>query len=181
MSKKSARNDKLVVIHSDDSMEVMCLTAKNAPLNITPKKQRRTTRFLTKFEVSKVISERAKQIACGFFALNNQTSHSHADCYTGNAMAGSALGSMQPVPPMPDDALRLSNIAYDVEDKSDKGAQNDFFDPVALAKLELFHKKMPLPFVVRRTFPNGIDFEDIPVTELFLDPATINFDPIRST
>ena len=166
-------------------------TARSAPVQITPADKRRTSRYLTKFEIAKVIGWRATQIAAGQRS-DSGLKRDEAPL----SFLGSSMGA-QRAPPSPraiyeglaENRLPTSLADGDAKKKGGKKAGKkrgrdakdgaaaaafDHFDPVALAKQELLHGT--LPCVVRRVFPDGRRFEDIPVRELRVDHAWVDFD-----
>ena len=175
-----------VVVGGDDKPDC---PARSAPIKVTPADKRRTGKFLTKFEVAKVVGWRAAQIASG--QRNDMKRPAGAET---PSFLGSSRGAQRP--PLSPKALyeKLSQqklpapLALDgtANKKPVKrarpsdgasGADMAVYDPVALAKQELLHGLVPA--VVRRVFPNGRDFEDIPVAELRLDKAWLDFDAAK--
>lgn len=124
---------------------------------VSPASQRQTPPYITKYEIAKVIGERAKQIAAGIafpnnhFAVARKTRESHEW----------GLGS-----------TRRSSSALDAPSGSMSTFANELrSDPVMIAKYELVDHC--IPFVIRRQLPGG-KYEDWPVAELEVDPTWLD-------
>lgn len=156
--------------------------ALDKAVRITPPSERRTSRYLTKYEVAKVVGERARQIAAGTrythqrhkkrdvreWGLGSSSSALAANSGEG----GAAGGSGAPPPPMTPDTMmaQLATALPEVPPLAELKTSLAASDPVRIATVELIHKR--IPFIVRREFPDG-RFEDIPLKDLEVDEALL--------
>lgn len=143
------------------------------PVRITPVAERRTSRFLSKYEVAKVVGERAKQIAAGVrFTTQKHKNRKSRDW--GLGASGYGGGELGPggVPMTPDSMF--AHMACGPEEPpplTEVKAALAASDPVVIAQHELVHKR--IPYIIRRTFPSG-DVEDIPLKDLAVDAALLS-------
>lgn len=165
---------------------------------ITPRSERRSSDFLTKYEVAKVIGERARQLAAGArpFAFD---AGRRKESSSGVAAAASGLApSLTPLSIASFGSVgsssggdhfhqlqqaRCAAIASQyaatgsqASTSSNIGSVMLSTDPVMIAKYELLDGC--IPFLVRRSFPGG-HMEDIPVNELRVDPAMLDLVHLR--
>jgi hypothetical protein len=135
---------------------------------ITPPAQRRTGRFLTKFEIARVVGTRAKEIAEGHhYNVDTARQSKRQRHSTGSQWHGSSLA-----PPTPDSMMAtMATGAADVPPLSEFRTALAASDPIRLAKNELVHKR--IPYIIRRTFPDGVHVENIPLVELEIDRALL--------
>lgn len=106
-------------------------------MRITPASERRSSVYLTKFEVARIVGERARQIVNGA-AIS-------LPCASGRDASEYAERCLDPL-----------SLAV---------------DPVMIAKQDLLQRNIGM--IVRRTWPDGT-VENIPVNELFVDPAMLD-------
>jgi DNA-directed RNA polymerase subunit K/omega len=162
-------------------MDSSVLTSSTPVVRITPPSERRTSRYLTKYEVAKVVGERAKQIAAGTRYTTQRHkrkgvrewglgSSGHGTSDTGGD-AASRRGGV--VPPMTPDSMFAQLAASEsvVPPLAGVKATMAGSDPVRIAMLELVHKR--IPFILRREFPDG-HCEDIPLKDLEVDTALLD-------
>jgi DNA-directed RNA polymerase subunit K/omega len=129
--------------------------------HITPVEQRRTSHFLTKFEVAKVIAFRAKQLTVGapFPAhLPGQMQRKRVSSMAEWELRGEYF-------PAPD--------GLTIQEGLDTKSLLRRTDPVTLAKQEL--AAGCLPFLIKRSYNGGQDSECIPLWELKYDPLWLSF------
>ena len=135
---------------------------------ITPKEERRTGKYLTKFEIAKVVAVRANQIAAGA-PYPASLPHDASERRRRPEREWALRTQHAPTYATLKDGARKA-----ATDKSELGAETSLktmllhSDPVMIAKKELAARC--LPFIVRRTFPDGMHHEDIPLWELKFDP-----------
>jgi DNA-directed RNA polymerase len=150
------------------------------PVRVTPPAQRRTSRYLTKYEVARIIGERARQIAAGTRYTTQQRKKRDvrewglgSSGHGAAAAASSTNGGRGVPPPLTPDSMmaQLASSEPEVPPLAELKAAMGASDPIRIATLELTHRR--IPFIVRREFPDG-RYEDIPVKELEVDESYLN-------
>jgi DNA-directed RNA polymerase subunit K/omega len=157
---------------------VALASSTSTAVRITPPNERRTSRYLSKYEVAKVVGERAKQIASGTRYTNQRMkSRQSRDWGLGSSGHGHAAGAPTTsggmlIPLTPDSMMaQLASSEPEVPPLAAVRSTMMGSDPVRIAQLELIHKR--IPFIIRREFPDG-HFEDIPLRDLEVDEALLN-------
>lgn len=141
-------------------------------VEVTPKKLRRGSRFLTKYEIAVIVGERAKQIASGIITTLDPNLLSQ------RAKSQSSIGSspalMPQHPPRKSDrAWALYDTQSNVHEVAEKATNplSMAVDPVMMAKHELVQKRITM--LVRRQWPDG-HVEYTPVNELEVDETWLD-------
>jgi DNA-directed RNA polymerase subunit K/omega len=165
---------------------VVISNADGKHLTITPRENRRSSLFLTRFEVARIIGVRAQQIASGNVYQEDpvQTLHNededdglHSDGRS-NASASSPFQGPFGRSRFPrhgsstcgEDRHRLVNM-FDVAERA-KNPLSLAVDPVMIAKHELVAKQIRM--IVERRWPNVEEPEVIPVSELEVDESWLD-------
>ena len=143
---------------------------------ITPLNERRGSLFLTKFEIAKVVGERATEISSGKLdAFSRGASHtgtptlSFSEARGGGVVDGRqganllfAVGGEQP------NGATTTKIVEIVERSTGDSLVHD---PVLMAKYELVQRRISL--IVQRRWPDG-HVENVPLDELEVDQCWLD-------
>jgi DNA-directed RNA polymerase subunit K/omega len=139
---------------------------------ITPKDERRSGLFLTRFEVAKIVGERAKQIASNAMLSAStmlMSSSNGGGATPERSQSVSVSGTPVQQPSWRTRLPERSHVFQLAEKATDPTARA--VDPVMMAKYELVEKRITM--VIKRTFPDG-RCETIPVQELEVDPCLLD-------
>ena len=123
----------------------------NGSVCITPQAERQSSLFLSKFEVARLVGERAAQIA----SIKN----------------GTLSATATPTGLRPRRSRVMQSLAMQAAEKTSV-ATSLCTDPVMIAKHEL-KEKLLTGIVVQRTFPSG-HVENIPLIELEVDETLLD-------
>lgn len=133
--------------------------------SITPKHERQSSLFLTRFEIARIVGERAKEISINALMPLLPTSTSTPDVGLSPQASSTDRGaSSPPNQRWKRSLLDRSSIFTAAERETNPTARS--VDPVMMAKYELVEKRIPM--ILKRTFPNGRE-ECIPLHELEVD------------
>lgn len=145
---------------------------------ITPKCERRSSLFLTRFEVAKIVGERAKQIGSNaMLSATNQLLiaaaaglHGSQQLSNGGMTPERSQSSVTGTPVQPWRRLPERSQVFQLAERSTNPLSR-VIDPVMMAKHELVEKRISM--VLKRTFPDG-RCETIPVQELEVDRTMLD-------
>lgn len=137
---------------------------------ITPQEERTSSVYLTRFEVAKVVGERAKQIASN--AMLSATMMMSSNVLNGTPERSQPVSlSGTPVQQHPwRSRLEQRSQIFQLAEKCSNPTARAL-DPVMMAKYELVEKRICM--VIKRMFPDG-RCETIPVQELEVDPCLLD-------
>mmetsp|Transcript_41757 Transcript_41757/g.48403 ORF Transcript_41757/g.48403 Transcript_41757/m.48403 type:complete len:159 (-) Transcript_41757:96-572(-) len=136
----------------------------SAAISITPKGERRSSLYLTRFEVAKIVGERARQISS-----NNMLDLASCGSYEGSGLPLTRRTSSEPAAQKWNRPVGRSPAFIAAEKATNPLSR--VVDPVMIAKHELVEHRIPL--ILMRKFPDG-RCEYIPVRELEVDETLLD-------
>lgn len=156
----------------DQSHSGLGLLAAEENVIVTPKEDRISSLYLTRFELAKVVGERAKQI--GSNALLTPSFSSAAAFQSpdrlGRTSSGSSTAVGTPVAHQRGWNRADKSPIFNIVERSNNALARAV-DPVMIAKYELIERRIRM--ILKRSFPDG-RVEYIPVNELEVDPTMLD-------